>query len=403
MDMSASLQANNEQLYALWSENSGLVVSLQMTLLDQILPNVVDELEIDPEDVKGAREWLQDVGSVFRMLKRHKFTSAFALETMRTTILWRLTNIPRQPPTSRPSDLIYCLAPPTSDTFGRPVLILRLASLNDSSDSTKGYLIYVIETLRGHLQDINSEMRTGEKRLILQYTLIVDMQDVSMRNINLDLLKWYIREIVPRFPGMLAAVFVINFSWTHASLWNLVKRILPEPALSKVLFPTMKGLHDVVPTSSLPQEYGGQLPKLKDVTNIVTIPDESSSPSLDGRTVSHTDAHRPSPPPNFAAAPRISPRSRYNPFFGYPISPHAPASGSSIPHLHHGRRRKRDLARTLTILWWKRWKTPLVFGLCLFLALCCVGARSQRWHWARFLTHPVFVRSHQLMIRLAKA
>ena len=62
MDMSASLQANNEQLYALWSENSGLVVSLQMTLLDQILPNVVDELEIDPEDVKGAREWLQDVG-----------------------------------------------------------------------------------------------------------------------------------------------------------------------------------------------------------------------------------------------------------------------------------------------------------------------------------------------------
>ena len=102
---------------------------------------------------------------------------------MRTTILWRLTNIPRQPPTSRPSDLIYCLGPPTSDTFGRPVLILRLASLNDSSDSTKGYLIYVIETLRGHLQDINSEMRTGEKRLILQYTLIVDMQDVSMRNI----------------------------------------------------------------------------------------------------------------------------------------------------------------------------------------------------------------------------
>ena len=31
------------------------------------------------------------------------------------------------------------------------------------------------------------------------------------------------------------------------------RRILPEPALSKVLFPTMKGLHDVVPTSSLPQ------------------------------------------------------------------------------------------------------------------------------------------------------
>lgn len=65
-----------------------------------------------------------------------------------------------------------------------------------------------------------------------------------------------------------------------------------------------------------------------------------------------------------------------NPFFGYPVSS-APglARHPSVPGLRHGRRRKRDLVRTLLVLWWERWGTSLkktgvlgaLLGLCWVL------------------------------------
>jgi hypothetical protein len=45
--------------------------------------------------------------------------------------------------------------------------------------------------------------------------------------------------------------------------------------------------------------------------------------------------------------------SSLNPFFGYPITP------SMRPR--HGRRRKRDLLKTLILLWWMKWKRVLIW------------------------------------------
>lgn len=49
-----------------------------------------------------------------------------------------------------------------------------------------------------------------------------------------------------------------------------------------------------------------------------------------------------------------------NPFYGYPS---APVRG--YPHLQYGRRRKRDLARTLAHLFWLRWRTHITAGALL--------------------------------------
>jgi len=49
-----------------------------------------------------------------------------------------------------------------------------------------------------------------------------------------------------------------------------------------------------------------------------------------------------------------------NPFYGYPT-----ASVRGYPHLQYGRRRKRDLARTLAQLFWLRWKAHITAGAAL--------------------------------------
>lgn len=55
-------------------------------------------------------------------------------------------------------------------------------------------------------------------------------------------------------------------------------------------------------------------------------------------------------------APISSPLSgtHHSPYFGYPV-----LHGTPIPTLRHGRRRKRDLLRTLAWLFWARWHKPI--------------------------------------------
>ena len=55
-------------------------------------------------------------------------------------------------------------------------------------------------------------------------------------------MRWFMREVVPRFPGMLAAgkfttsvncnfrshrflteVLVLNYTWAHSGVWNIAK------------------------------------------------------------------------------------------------------------------------------------------------------------------------------------
>jgi hypothetical protein len=58
----------------------------------------------------------------------------------------------------------------------------------------------------------------------------------------------------------------------------------------------------------------------------------------------------PSPSPLPPRRPRISPRSHMNTYYGYPVVYDSAAGLNQVPRLAAGRRRKRDLAKTLLIL-----------------------------------------------------
>ena len=198
------------------------------------------------------------------------------------------------------------------------------------------------------------------------------------------------------------------------------RQILPASAISKVIFPTKEELHRLLPLEAIwtgqgfphimkyvipnccaftestsTASNGPKLPsspsRRTDLGNI-TDPTYTSSPlSSQDPTAAFSQAiNADIPKPSFTPPPRVSSRfSSISPFFGYPItvphrhpphSTHLSHSPSGIPQLRHGRRRKRDLARALLVLFWQKWKARI--GI-LVLVLCVVSgfmraSRSRR-------------------------
>jgi retinaldehyde-binding protein 1 len=122
-------------------------------------------------------------------------------------------------------------------------------------------------------------------------------------------------------------------------------------------------------------DYGGTLASLTELHD--PLWNYPPSPQLGASSQPSSSA-----PPiiPFAEAPSITailaPTSLLNPFFGYPVS----SSGGS-PSLHHGRRRKRDLVRTLLILAWRRWRRHIM--ACIWILVFILTVKGRRTWFIR--------------------
>jgi retinaldehyde-binding protein 1 len=121
------------------------------------------------------------------LLQRHKFTKAFALESLRTILTWRLTHLRDQDRSQSlflPSPF-HILPPPASDILRRPILVLRLAKLATLQRDPREDILRSVEGLRLNLHNINSSedpsAATPRDGPVFQYVLLVDMEGVSMR------------------------------------------------------------------------------------------------------------------------------------------------------------------------------------------------------------------------------
>jgi len=118
----------------------------------------------------------------------------------------------------------------------------------------------------------------------------------------------------------------------------------------------------------LPKDYGGTLASLTELHDPLWI--DPPSPQLGAGD--ETSSSEPSIA--LVAAPLITAipsTSLLNPFFGYPVS-----SSGGFPSLHHGRRRKRDLVRTLLILAWRRWGRHIM--ACIWMLVFTLTVRGRR-------------------------
>ncbi|KAG8214253.1 CRAL-TRIO domain-containing protein [Butyriboletus roseoflavus] len=362
-DIHRLLHDNNRKLVLQYDTAKADVSALLNTLHDDVLPQLTLELILSDRDIAWLSEWLSDIASIFRLLRRQKFIRPFTLQEIRAISIWRLQNL--RPVLVLPIPTLFrCLPPPIADPFGRPLVFLKLASLQSLSCSIHEALLQEVERLRLHLRYIRDHYaHTGSAPL--QYLVLIDLDGVSIQNCNLNLCSWIVTDIIPRYPGMLAAVFLLNYSWLHSGAWSVAKRVLPSSTVARVFFPSKAQLLSYCSAATLPAEYGGSLPTLDQID--------------DALRSAYQTHHLPPPPPPFADLPTASPArprplgdisspstsdlprppstialpplSHRNPFFGYP----AIASASSPHTVRHVRKGLGDLVRTLAVLWWRRW------------------------------------------------
>ncbi|KAI0081971.1 CRAL/TRIO domain-containing protein [Panus rudis PR-1116 ss-1] len=383
MSVYSVLESHVAALQDLYEQNAQAVRSLQETLKFEILPGLVDELELEAEKQEQALSWLQDTPSIFRILKRQKFTSSFALEALRHTLVWRMNSLPPLH-IAPPSPFMQCLPPMNRDPLGHPILVVRLAGVTESSEDLRPVMLRNVELLRLHLARLNAEGHLSKP--ILQFVALLDIEGVSLNSIyKFDLLSWYMNELLPHFPGMLAAVFVINYSWAHSGLWNLSKRALPASALARAFFPTRQELLDYFSPNSLPQEFGGALPPLDELPDSLHQYLDVQSDTSGGRkdiAPLVTSSERDDIFTEATAHLAISPTSALNPFFGYPATITRTANSGQ----YRAHRRKRDLMRTLALLLWMRWRKQLTtafIGILVCVAVLVVRKATwvRRWRW----------------------
>jgi retinaldehyde-binding protein 1 len=161
----------------------------------------------------------------------------------------------------------------------------------------------------------------------------------------------------------------------------------------RIFFPSKETLYECIRPSSLPQDYGGLRPLLSEIPNMLDVPQTPTltpSPSESQSSQEEAGGASPSPPHapagntaassnrrKIASLAHVSPRSQCNPFYGYPIGqPPYSLMPASLPYLRHGRRRKRDLIRTLVTLWWEKWRSRVSCTAPLLFVFFCV-----RWWW----------------------
>jgi len=174
-----------------------------------------------------------------------------------------------------------------------------------------------------------------------------------------------------------------------------IRLALPSSILYRIFFPSREVLYECISPSSLPQDYGGHLPRLPEVlpnlldttAHVISTRISSFSPSRPSPKDEDNSAspiHLPEESSADYARRRkitsfahVSPRSRFNPFYGYPIDPSPHSSGPfTLHYLRYGRRRKRDLIRTLVTLWWEKWGSRVSWTFSLLFIFFCA-----RWWW----------------------
>jgi retinaldehyde-binding protein 1 len=69
MEIQDLLQSNSIKLLTTYRENMHHVLDLQATLIRDILPSLVDELDLGPDATEWAMEWLKDTGTIVLLLE----------------------------------------------------------------------------------------------------------------------------------------------------------------------------------------------------------------------------------------------------------------------------------------------------------------------------------------------
>ncbi|BGP13285.1 hypothetical protein JCM10213_004945 [Rhodosporidiobolus nylandii] len=259
-----SLRSRQDAIVAQYQENAEMVKDVQQRAISELLPALVDELDLDEDAASAGRAFLRDQVTVFRFCRRARFSPTRSLELLHATLHWRLSSslltlsssaLP--PPYVAKPPLFF--HPSLVDKTGRPCAVLSLSNVqrtqDGSLDGLKDLARLIWEIGRRWLTDLSEE----DDKPKLQMVLLVDLEGAGMSNLEVELLPFFMDLLKSHFPGMVGAVFCLNYGWAYAGMWQLAKRVLPKTALERILFPSKEELLEFFDEDHLLIQHGGRV------------------------------------------------------------------------------------------------------------------------------------------------
>ncbi|KAI9283131.1 CRAL-TRIO domain-containing protein [Sporodiniella umbellata] len=249
----------------LFREHQAAVENIQNTLGQEIV-QLAEEYNLSEKEQQELRDYVQDKANLFRYLRKNKFNLATTLSLLVDTLKWRIRHDVDH---VNPHPLYEFLQEPLvyfhkTDKTQRPLLVIHLChfQLDSSLDATEHLtplFLYVLETARKLIWNMSKERIEKQEKepLLLETVLLVDFKEASSLPVDRNLLKSLIA-LLRRYPNMIGTVHLIHFSWIYQGLWQMCKLVLSEEAKSKVNFPKLKDLKQLIPPEDLLETFGGQ-------------------------------------------------------------------------------------------------------------------------------------------------
>jgi len=137
-----------------------------------------------------------------------------------------------------------------TDKDGRPVCIVKVKNHDPAKiDPPEGqrFSLFMMEYARTLL-----------KPPIETVTLVFDMTEAGMKNMDMKSLQFTVQSLQNYYPESLGKVLIYNSSWLVYGIWKVVKPWLDTVTAAKVFFIDKKTIKDYIPEDNLLTEYGGK-------------------------------------------------------------------------------------------------------------------------------------------------
>ena len=261
------------------------VEMLQKLAKRQIVDDVASQLDLNEQGKARVLNYLSDFANLFRFYRRSRYDEQQALALLNATVLWRMrTDLDLLSLSSL--NPLYVTPPPPNpplfwvnshfvDLYARPCGIINLRSVERTAENTldqlKEYIVACMEMMRRYVADLyrasveahhpkhNSSQAASHHDTVLQASIAIDLASSGMANLELELLPFLLDLLKNHVPGMVGAVYILNYGWVHAGMWAVIKRVLPQQALAKIFFPSYDQLKEHFEAKNIPTCYGGEL------------------------------------------------------------------------------------------------------------------------------------------------
>lgn len=201
-------------------------------------------------------------GILLRWLRARKWQIPSALQLMLDTLQWRQQWGVRKLLSNGENDLNNdeCSSGKTyhmgKDKRGRPLTYVHTSEHIRGQfplQDTEKFLVLIMETGR-YLPSDGIE----------EGTVVLDMSNVALKNLDYQHIKFMINTMQNYYPECLANAFIVNAPWTFNTVWSVIKPWLDPVVESKIRFiKTSKDLTEFIHPDSIPRRLEGNQPDFK--------------------------------------------------------------------------------------------------------------------------------------------